>query len=78
MNILNAVNLELPYGLAAGIRLVNTAWHLAEAGANVNFLAGISPSSDQLRPAPYHERKGSRGWAKSHISGESKFNLSIL
>ena len=79
MNILNAVNLELPYGMAAGIRLVNTAWHLAEAGANVNLLAGISPSSDAdeilefygLRSHPRLSVRLTRPWSIAPLNQSS-------
>ena len=46
MEILGAVNLPLPFGSAGSIHWVNTMWQLAEVGATVNLLGGVSPSSD--------------------------------
>lgn len=45
MNILGALNMPLPEGSAGVIHWVNTTWHLAEAGATVKLLGGISPCS---------------------------------
>jgi glycosyltransferase involved in cell wall biosynthesis len=45
LKVLGAVNTELPFATAGGIHWMNTVWHLAEAGATVDLLGGISPSS---------------------------------
>lgn len=45
MRVLSPLNVSFPYGMASGIRWVNTLWHLAEAGAEVELLAGVSPPS---------------------------------
>jgi glycosyltransferase involved in cell wall biosynthesis len=60
MKILSPLNVSLPYARASGIRWVNTLWYLADTGATVELLAGMSPASDAgdvlafygLRPHP--------------------------
>lgn len=46
MKVLSGCNVPLPFWTAGGIFWVNGGWHLAEAGATVHLLAGMSPTSE--------------------------------
>lgn len=46
MKVLSALNLPLPFGSAGAIHWFNTIWHMAEAGAKVKVLGGVSPEAD--------------------------------
>jgi glycosyltransferase involved in cell wall biosynthesis len=76
LNILSPLNIELPSAQAGVIHWFNTVWQLAEAGANVYVMGGISPSSTAegileffgLKAHPRLSINSARPWSFSYLN----------